>query len=128
MLWIFNKFYKYFVVVYIEFKKVNQEFKKKWLVAQIKPNSHDLAVRNLKRQGFETFLPKVRTTIKKENRFINKDVFVFPGYVFIGIDLQNSNWTKINSTYGVSKLISFNNKPSEIPLDLILAIKNLLHL
>ena len=103
---------------------MNQILVKKWLVAQIKPNSYDLAVRNLERQGFKTFLPKMETTIKKENKFINKEVLLFPGYAFVGIDLQNSDWLKINSTYGVSKLLSFNNKPSEVPLDLIVALKN----
>jgi len=102
---------------------VFHNLKKKWLIAQIKPKSHDLAVRNLERQGFDTFLPKMKITIKKENKFINKDEFVFPGYVFIGIDIQNFNWTKINSTYGVSKLLSFNNKPSEVPLDFMVALK-----
>ena len=102
---------------------MKQNLLKKWLIGQIKPNSHDLAVRNLERQGFQTFLPKIKVTREKENKFINKEVFVFPGYAFIGIDLQNSYWTKINSTYGVSKLLSFNNKPSEIPLDLIVALK-----
>ena len=96
---------------------------KKWLVAQLKPNSYDLAVRNLERQGFQTFLPKMKATIKKVNTFINKDVLVFPGYAFIGIDLHNSYWAKINNTYGVSKLLSFNNKHSEVPLDFMVAIK-----
>ena len=99
-------------------------FVKNWLIAQIKPNSYDLAIRNLERQGFETFLPKMKATIKKENRFINKNVFVFPGYMFIGFNLQNFNWTKINSTYGVSKVLVFNKKPSEISYDLIEAFKN----
>ena len=97
---------------------------KKWLIAQIKPYSYDLAIRNLERQGFETFVPKMKITIKEKIFFINKDVFVFPGYVFIGVDPLNSNWTKINSTYGISKLLSFNNKASEISHDLILALKN----
>ena len=102
---------------------MNQIFNKKWLVAQIKPKSHDLAFRNLERQGFETFMPKIKVSTKKENKFINKEVFVFPGYVFIGVDLQDHYWTKINSTYGVSKLLSFNNKPSEVPLDFIVTLK-----
>ena len=96
---------------------------KKWLIAQLKPNSYDLAIRNLERQGFETFLPKMKVTIKKVNKFINKEALVFPGYAFIGVDLQNSYWTRINSTYGVSKLLSFNNRPSEIPLDLVVELK-----
>jgi len=82
-----------------------------------------LAVQNLDRQGFETFLPKIKVTTKKENKFVDKEVFVFPGYAFIGVNLQNSYWTKINSTYGVSKLLSFNNKPSEVPLDFMVALK-----
>ena len=61
----------------------------------------------------------MKTTRKKENKFTNKDVFLFPIYAFVGIDLQNSYWGKINSTYGVSKFLSFNNKPAEIPHDLI---------
>ena len=103
---------------------MNQIFSKKWLVAQIKPKSHDLALRNLERQGFDIFMPKIKATTRKENTFINKEVFVFPGYAFIGVDLKNSYWTKINSTYGVSKLLSFNNKPSEVPFDLIVELKS----
>ena len=103
---------------------MNQHLDKNWLVVQIKPNSYDLATRNLERQGVETFLPKMKVTIKKENKFIIKDVLVFPGYGFVGIHLQNSNWTKINNTYGVSKVLSFNNRPSEVPLDLIVELKN----
>jgi transcriptional antiterminator RfaH len=103
---------------------MNQIFNKKWLVARIKSNSYDLAIRNLERQGFETFFPKMKVTKKKENKFISKDVLVFPGYGFVGVDLQDSYWTKINSTYGVSKLLIFNNKPCEIPFDLIVTLKN----
>ena len=103
---------------------MNLNLKKKWLVARIKSNSYDLAMRNLERQGFENFFPKTKVTIKKENKFVIKDILVFPGYGFIGIEPQNSNWTKINSTYGVSKLLTYNKKPSEIPFDLIEALKN----
>jgi len=103
---------------------MKQNSVKKWFIVQIRPNSYDLALRNLERQGLETFFPKMKATIKKENKFIYKDLPVFPGYAFIRFDLQNFNWTKINSTYGVSKILSFNNKPSEVPFDLIVALKN----
>ena len=102
---------------------MNQNLIKKWLIAQIKPNSYDLAVRNLERQGFYTFLPKMKTTIIKEKKFINKDVLLFPGYMFVGFSPLNSVWTKINSTYGVSKILVFNKKPAEISSDLILQLK-----
>ena len=103
---------------------MNYNLVKKWFVIQIKPNSYDLAVRNLERQGFEAFLPKIKTTIKKENKFIDKEVLLFFGYAFVGIDRYNANWSKISSTYGVLKLLGFNNKPSEVPINLITALKN----
>ena len=103
---------------------MKQSLEKKWLVAQIKPNSYDLAFRNLKRQGFATFLPKMKITTRKDERFIYKDVLVFPGYMFVGVDPQDFNWTRINSTYGVSKLLSYSDKPAEISRDLIITLKN----
>ena len=96
----------------------------KWFVVQIKPNSYDLANRNLKRQGFETFIPKMKVTNKINNKFITKEENVFPGYIFVSFNPFLPLWQKINYTYGVSKVLSFNKKPAEISSDLILKIKN----
>ena len=103
---------------------MNQNLDKKWFVVQIKPNSYHTAIQNLERQGFETFLPKMETTQRKKNEFIVKNVYVFPGYMFVCFDPRIITWVKINSTYGVSKLLAFNKKPSEISSDLILELKN----
>ena len=102
---------------------MNQSLDKKWFVAQIKPNSYHTAIQNLERQGFETFLPKMGITQRQKNKFVVKNVYVFPGYMFVYFDPYIIRWTKINSTYGVSKILAFNKKPSEISSDLILALK-----
>ena len=102
---------------------MNQSLKKKWFIAQIKPNSYKSAIQNLERQDFETFLPKMEITQIQENKFVVKNVYVFPGYIFVCFDPHKIIWTKINSTYGVSKILAFNNKPSEISSDLILELK-----
>ena len=103
---------------------MNQILDKRWCIAQIKPNSYNSAIQNLERQGFETFLPKMEITQRQENKFIFKNVYVFPGYMFVCFDPQIINWPKINSTYGVSKVLASNKKPSEISSDLILELKN----
>lgn len=103
---------------------MNQYIEKKWLIAQIKPNSYDTAIKNLERQGFETFLPKMKITQRKENKFLVKNVYVFPGYIFVCFDPRIINWTKINSTYGVSKILTFSNKPAKISSDLVVELKN----
>jgi transcriptional antiterminator RfaH len=88
---------------------------KEWFVLKFKPNSHDQAVRNLNRQGFETFLPLYDTTSRKLSRFINTSKPLFPGYMFIKFDRAESDWHKIDNTYGVSRLITFNSIVKPIP-------------
>ena len=102
---------------------MNQSLDKKWFIAQIKPNSYHSAIQNLERQGFETFLPKMEITQRQKNKFVVKNVYVFPGYMFVSFDPHIITWTKINSTYGVSRVLAFNKKPSEISSDLILELK-----
>jgi len=88
---------------------------KEWFILQFKSNSHHLAVKNLNRQGFETFLPFHNITSRKACKFINNSQPLFPGYMFITFDRANTEWHRINNTYGVSKLITFNSKLKSIP-------------
>ena len=88
---------------------------KEWFILQFKSNSHHLAAKNLNRQGFETFLPLHDTTSRRLSRFINTSKPLFPGYMFIKFDRAESEWHKINSTYGVSRLITFNSILKSIP-------------
>ena len=88
---------------------------KEWFILQFKSNSHHLAAKNLNRQGFETFLPLNETTSRRTSRFINTSKPLFPGYMFIKLDRAESGWHKINSTYGVSRLITFNSILKSIP-------------
>ena len=88
---------------------------KEWFILQFKSNSHHLAAKNLNRQGFETFLPLHETTSRRLSRFINTSKPLFPGYMFIKFDRAESQWHKINNTYGVSRLITFNSLLKSIP-------------
>lgn len=96
---------------------------KPWFLVQLKPMSYKLAERNLKRQGFQTFLPLQQTTERKVMRFTNKIKPLFPGYMFVTFDVQNAPWRKINSTMGVSKLVSFDGYPQPVPSDLVSGLK-----
>ena len=88
---------------------------KEWFILQFKSNSHNIAAKNLSRQGFEIFLPLHDTTSRRTSRFINTSKPLFPGYMFIKFDRAESDWHKINSTYGVSRLITFNSILKSIP-------------
>jgi transcriptional antiterminator RfaH len=92
---------------------------KEWFILQFKSNSQHLAAKNLNRQGFETFLPLHETTSRRLSRFINTSKPLFPGYMFIKFDRAESEWHKINSTYGVSHLITFNTILKSIPTSFV---------
>ena len=92
---------------------------KEWFILQFKANSHHQAVKNLNRQGFETFLPLHNSTSRKASRFINTSKPLFPGYMFIRFDKAEPEWNKINNTYGVSRLVTFNSTLRSIPTTFI---------
>ena len=92
---------------------------KEWFILQFKPNSHHQAVKNLYQQGFETFLPLIDTTSRKASRFVTNTKPLFPGYMFVSFDKTDLKWHKINNTYGVSRLITFNSILKPIPTTFI---------
>jgi transcriptional antiterminator RfaH len=94
-----------------------------WYLIQFKPNSHRLAERNLQRQEFETFLPMQKITKRKESRFVSDFKPFFPGYMFVSVNSGLAPWRKINSTMGVSRLVSLEGKPKPLPLQLVSALK-----
>ena len=92
---------------------------KEWFILQFKPNSHHQAAKNLNQQGFETFLPLSDTTSRKGSQFINATRPLFPGYMFITFDRTDTKWHKINNTYGVSRLVTFNSILKSIPTSFV---------
>jgi transcriptional antiterminator RfaH len=73
----------------------------------------------LHRQGFETFHPRQKITRRKASRFVNDLKPLFPGYMFVSVNSELAHWRKINSTIGVSRLVSSEGRPKPLPLQLI---------
>jgi len=75
----------------------------RWYVAETHDGMGRTADRNLKRQKFDAWLPE----IKELRGGAPTPVQLFPGYVFIRLDLEDDTvrWQAINSTRGVIKLL-----------------------
>ena len=99
-------------------KKIN------WYLLKYKTNKQNIALLNLKRQGFKIFFPTMEVTRRVNAQFKNEIIPLFPGYLFIAFDLKNDNWNSVNSTFGVSKIICSGNLPSKVPMSIINALKN----
>lgn len=94
-----------------------------WYLAQLKPNSHRIAERNLLRQGFEVFLPMAEVTRRQAGRFIQSLAPLFPGYIFIAFNPAESGWRSVNATLGITRLVNLGGAPATVPDALVESLR-----
>lgn len=91
----------------------------KWYAARTHAQSEDKAAMHLRRQGFAVYLPKYR----KLRRHARRSDWVlrplFPRYLFVGVSPGNERWRTIQSTVGISRLVSFGEAPTPVPTDVM---------
>ena len=92
---------------------------KQWYVVNTKSREETKALFNLKRQGFNTYLPQYKKTRRHARRTDTILAPLFPKYLFVEFDLDLENWSCINSTFGVSRLIKFGSMPTPVPSELV---------
>jgi transcriptional antiterminator RfaH len=103
--------------------QANLDLKHPWFVVQLKPKSETIARRNLLQQGIHIFAPFEEFTVRKGSKLINTRNTLFPGYLFVSFDPEVFRWRAVNSTIGVSRLVSLaEDKPAQVPLDLIVGL------
>ena len=93
---------------------------KKWIVASYKIQEVKRLEFNLLDQRFDYYLPKITT---KKNQSKSKVEFLFPGYVFINTNLEN--YSTINYTRGIKKIIKFGDHISHMTDEEIEIIKQI---
>lgn len=91
----------------------------KWYLLQTKPNAHAKACNNLKRQGFDVFLPLIIKTIKKHGKFLNAKTPLFPGYLFMGAAGYPVPWKSVNGTRGISAAVTLDGVYRPVNSDII---------
>ena len=87
-----------------------------WYVVKAKPQQEKRASMNLRNQNFKVILPLLQKTSNGSK--INYEP-LFPSYIFVSFDITKNYWPKINNSYGVSKLLSFNGIPKELNVNFI---------
>jgi transcriptional antiterminator RfaH len=95
----------------------------RWYVVQTHINSEAKAANNLARQGFGVYFPRY---LKRRSHARKVDVVarpLFPRYLFVAIDLATQRWRSIQSTIGVSHLVSWRDRPASVHDDVVGALK-----
>lgn len=94
-----------------------------WYLLYSKPQRERLALENLERQGYEAYLPLVRTRRRRSGRYVTVIEPMFPRYLFIHLSDESDNWGPIRSTIGISKLVRFGEIPARVPDDLVASLR-----
>lgn len=87
----------------------------RWYVAQTQSRAELTAVRHLERQGFEAYLPRYRKRRRHARKTETVAAPLFPGYLFISMDVAMTRWRAIRSTVGVKSLICTGDAPLPVP-------------
>ena len=92
-----------------------------WYLIHTKIRQERVALENLERQGFACFLPLIRAEKLRRGALQVVQEPLFPRYLFIrlGTELESQSWAPIRSTVGVSRLVTFGQKPAKIEDELI---------
>ena len=94
-----------------------------WYVANTHVNAEVTAAGHLRRQGFAVYLPMYRKLRSHARRREWVSRPLFPRYLFVGIGENNQRWRAINSTIGISHLVSFDGVPAPIGDDIISSLR-----
>ena len=95
----------------------------RWFLVLTKASSEQLAVAHLARQGFETYLPRLRRRVLRGARWADRVVALFPRYIFLRLDLRTQALGPIRSTRGVAGLVKFGDEAAIVPDGVVASLR-----
>jgi transcription elongation factor/antiterminator RfaH len=92
----------------------------RWFLAHTLPKGEWKAELHLGAQGFRTFQPQIRKTIRHARQLKTVRAPLFPRYLFVILDLERDRWLSVRSTVGVSSLFSSRDgRPVPVPIGIV---------
>jgi transcriptional antiterminator RfaH len=88
---------------------------KAWYAVHTKGRQESVAEENLSRQGYVVHLPLLRAPRRSRGRWREAVEPLFPGYLFVELDLALDNPAPIRSTRGVTGLVRFGGHARPMP-------------
>lgn len=93
--------------------------RERWFVAYCKNREELRAQQNLQNQGIHSFCPKIRKQKIIRGKKVTAEEALFPSYLFIFIDQQDLNFTRIRSTRGINGFVRFGGEIATVSQELI---------
>lgn len=96
-----------------------------WFLVRSKPRQEALALTNLVRQGYESYLPMfaAEKLVRRKPTVVQEPMFA--RYLFVRLDTSGNgqSWSPIRSTVGVSELVCFGSRPARVDAALIATLR-----
>ena len=90
-----------------------------WYAVYTKPRQERIALENLERQSYETYLPLMRARRKHRGKWVEMIEPMFSRYLFIRLEPGATSMASIRSTRGVSGLVKFGDTAVPVPESLV---------
>ncbi|EJW09567.1 Transcriptional activator RfaH [Rhodovulum sp. PH10] len=94
-----------------------------WIVVNTHAHKERVAIENLERQFYGTYCPMIRTQVRHARKTSQVLRPLFPGYLFVALDLERDRWRPILSTLGVRSVVRDRDTPSRLDPAIIESLK-----
>ena len=94
-----------------------------WIVLTTKKDEEFRAAENVSRQKLEYFLPHREVTVRHARKLVAKRRPLFPGYIFVRLDLTTDDMHGLKSTRGIRGVVcSTDANPAILKQDVMTAL------
>lgn len=94
-----------------------------WYLVHCKPRQESRAQDNLDNQEINSFLPLISIEKIIRGKRQRVEEAMFPGYLFVELQVNGELWSKIRSTRGVRDFVKFGGVPAKISYELLEKLK-----
>ena len=96
-----------------------------WYLLQTKFKQENKAAHELQQQNISVFLPLYKLEKMVKGNKVVKEEPLFSRYLFAWLDIENTNWTSIRSTRGISNFVAFGNGPAIVDQAIINGLRQI---
>lgn len=97
---------------------------KNWYVVQCKAREEARATQQLRNQSYVVLHPQACISRLSRGRRQTRVESLFPGYIFVQLDIHDCNWASIRSTRGAVDLVRCGRLPIALPESTIQSIND----
>ncbi|MCR9271105.1 MAG: hypothetical protein NXH72_14025 [Hyphomonadaceae bacterium] len=90
-----------------------------WYALAVQPRKEQYVEKQLATNGYRVACPRFQKIVRHARQTKTVLSPLFPGYLFVELDLNSQSWRKANWTPGSIGLIKFDNRPARLCSDFV---------